>query len=51
MHLRRRDEPAESIDSELARVELLDEIDFEAIADYWLARFTGYRRRESRVDL
>jgi hypothetical protein len=26
--------------------ELLDEIDFEAIADDWLARFTGYRRRE-----
>jgi hypothetical protein len=26
--------------------ELLDEIDFEAIADHWLARFSGYRRRE-----
>jgi hypothetical protein len=26
--------------------ELLDAIDFEAIADHWLARFSGYRRRE-----
>jgi hypothetical protein len=25
--------------------ELLDGIDFEAIADHWLARFWGYRRR------
>jgi hypothetical protein len=26
--------------------ELLDRIDFEVIADHWLARFTGYQRRE-----
>jgi hypothetical protein len=29
--------------------ELLDEIDFEAIADHWLARFNGYRRLERRL--
>jgi hypothetical protein len=28
--------------------ELLDEIDFEAIADHWLVRFNGYRRRVQR---
>ena len=26
--------------------ELFDEIDFETIADHWLARFAAYRRRE-----
>jgi hypothetical protein len=26
--------------------DLLGRIDFEAIADHWLARFDGYRRRE-----
>jgi hypothetical protein len=31
--------------------ELLDRIDYEAIADHWLARFCGYRRRERRRDL
>jgi len=31
--------------------ELLDRIDFEAIADHWLARFCGYRRREYRAVL
>ena len=31
--------------------ELLDEIDFEAIADHWLARFWGYLRRELRANL
>jgi hypothetical protein len=30
---------------------VLDAIDFEAIADHWLARFSGYRRRECRGDL
>jgi hypothetical protein len=26
-----------------------DEIDFESIADHWLARFSVYRRRERRT--
>jgi hypothetical protein len=30
---------------------LLDQIDFEAIADHWQARFWGYRRRERRAVL
>jgi hypothetical protein len=31
--------------------ELLDEIDFEAVADHWLARFWGYWRWERRAVL
>jgi hypothetical protein len=31
--------------------DLLDQIDFEAIADRWLARFNGYRRRPHRAAL
>jgi hypothetical protein len=41
--------PATKTDGPLR--ELLDEIDFEAIADHWLARFAGYRHRERRAGL
>lgn len=36
----------ESVDFDRSLAEQLNEIDFEAIADHWLARFWGYRRRE-----
>jgi hypothetical protein len=41
----------DSINFERSLGELLGEIDFEGIADHWLARFSGYRRRERRADL
>ena len=31
--------------------ELLDRTDFDAVADHWLARVTGYQRRERRAVL
>ncbi len=36
----------ESANLDRPLAELLAEIDFEVIADYWLARFSGYRRRD-----
>jgi hypothetical protein len=39
----------ESVNFDRPLPELLAEIDVEVIADYWLARFTGYRRRERRA--
>jgi hypothetical protein len=41
----------ESVSFDRPLAELLDEIDFRAIADHWLARFWGYRRRERRAVL
>jgi hypothetical protein len=46
----RRDVTADVATIESANVDrppgdLLDQIDFEASADHWLARFNGYRRR------
>jgi hypothetical protein len=41
----------ESVEFDRPLPELLAEIDFEAIADHWLARCSGYRRRERRADL
>jgi hypothetical protein len=31
--------------------DVLGRIDFEAIADHWLARFSGYRRQERPANL
>jgi hypothetical protein len=41
----------ESANFDRPLVELLDEIDFEAIADHWLARFSGRQRPKRRPDL
>jgi hypothetical protein len=39
----------DSVNFDRPLAELLDEIDFGAIADHWLARFHGYRRRQRRA--
>ncbi len=41
----------ESLNFDRPLDELLDWIEVEVIADHWLARFSGYRRRVRREDL
>jgi hypothetical protein len=41
----------DSLNFDRPLAELLGRIDFEAIADHWLARFSGYRRRARQADL